>query len=300
MRDFFKNLYRNTWLGKVLLWPYIYFRDHLLPEKTLAKRTFKRRLGYPLNLESPKTFNEKMMWLKLNDRTALHTQCADKYKVREYVAEKLGEEYLIPMVFQSYDAADLRPENFPDHPFIIKTNHDSSGGVIVRDKSEVNWPELRHDFAKKLKTNYFYGSGEWQYKNIRPCIVAENLLKGEDGGVPPDYKLFCFHGKVKYIQLDLDRDTVHKRNMYDTDWNLLEFKYLYENGKHLKKPHKLDEMIRLAEIVAKDFVFVRVDFYNIEDKVYFGEITFHPESGMGKFVPEKWDAELGELLTLPL
>ncbi len=250
-------------------------------------------------MESPKTFNEKIQWLKLTDRTPLHTQCADKYAVRSYVKNKLGEEYLIPLVLQTEDVSDLVPENFPDYPFIIKTNHDSSGGLIVRNKSKINWVKARREFRNKLKNNYYYGLGEWQYKNIKPCLIAEKLLSDVNGNIPPDFKLFCFNGRVKLIQLDLDRETAHKRNMYDTQWNLLDFKYIYEQGPDYPRPTSLDKMISLAEKIARDFIFVRVDFYNIGGKVYFGEITFHPESGAGKFIPEIWDSKLGQLLQLP-
>lgn len=300
MREYLKNLYRNTYWGNKVLKPYIYFRDRILPKEVLAKRIFKRLLGYELNLVDPKTFNDKLQWLKIHERTPLHTQCADKYEVRKYVAEKLGTEYLIPLVFQSYDPNDLVPENFPDFPVIIKCNHDSSGGLFVRDKYKVDWEKARNSFAKRMKINYYHENGEWQYKNIRPCILAEKLLTDEAGNIPADFKLFCFNGKVAFIQLDLDRETSHKRNMYDLDWNLLDFKYIYENGKEYKRPASLEKMVELAEIIAADFSFVRVDFYNIGDRIYFGEITFHPESGFGRFIPDSWDRTFGDLLQLPV
>ncbi len=298
MRDFLKRLYRQTVLGRYMLRPFVYFRDHILPKRISTALKFKRLLGYRMNLAAPKTFNEKLHWLNIHDRRPLHTQCADKYAVRRYVKGKLGPEYLIPLVFHSEDPADLIPEKFPDSPFIIKANHDSSGGVFVREKSRVDWAGLRKKFAKRLRINYYYENGEWQYKNIRPCILAEKLLTDEDGNIPADFKLFCFNGKVIFIQLDLDRESDHKRNMYDTQWNLLEFKYVYQNGRTYPKPVVLDKMVQLAEMIGKDFEFVRVDFYNIGEKIYFGEITFHPESGFGKFIPGSWDRTYGDMLRL--
>lgn len=299
LRDTLKYFYRKTAIGGVLLQPYIYFRDYLLPEKTLAKRKFKRLLGYSLNLDAPKTFNEKLQWLKLHERTPLHTQCADKYRVRAHVEKKIGAEYLIPLVYQTENVEEIIPENFPEHPFIIKTNHDSGGGIFVHDKSEIDWGQVRDTLGKRLKHNYYHGHGEWQYKNIEPCILAENLLSDEQGNIPADYKLHCFNGKLGFIQIDLDRETDHRRNIYDPEWNLLECTYLYKKGATLEKPKVLDKMRELAEILASDFTFARVDFYNIGEKIYFGEITFHPESGTGKFTPQSWDQKFGELMTLP-
>ena len=270
-----------------------------MSKEVRAKKTFRRMLGYELNLDSPQTFNEKMQWLKLNDHTPLHTQCADKFEVRKYVESKIGKDYLIPLFFQSYKASDLIEQNFPEVPFILKANHDSSGGVFISDKSEIDWQKLQKDFAARLKTNYYFESGEWQYKNIKPCIIAEKLLKDEQGNIPVDFKLFCFNGKVEFIQLDLDRETDHKRNLYDREWNLMECVYVYVNGRDYEKPKVLDKMIELAEVIAQDFSFVRVDLYNIGEEIFFGEITFHPESGFGKFFPGSWDKKFGGMLRIP-
>ena len=299
MRAQFKKWYHETFIGRHVFAPFIYIRDRVLPKTWQAKLAFRRVLGYGLNLNNPQTFNEKIQWLKFNERSLLLTQCADKWEVRKYVASKIGEQYLIPVVFQSYNSEDILEENFPDTPFIIKTNHDSSGGIIVRSKQEINWKKLRRTMKKRLRNNYYYVNGEWQYKNIIPCILAEELLTDDNGEIPVDFKFFCFNGKVEFIQLDLDRESGHKRNMYDAEWNLLPFEYAYPNGRHFPKPVLLDEMIDLVNKIAVDFAFVRVDLYNIGGKIYFGEITFHPESGIGKFSPESWDHKFGKLLLLP-
>ncbi|WP_338733812.1 ATP-grasp fold amidoligase family protein [Mangrovimonas cancribranchiae] len=305
-----RYLYHNTWIVKKLVDfiedIHLYLRSILYSDETFLKQNFKKRFGRPLNLEKPKTLNEKIHWLKLHDRTNLHTTCADKYLVRNYVKETVGENYLIPLVFQSYDIKDIKPENFPDIPFIIKANHNSSGGVIVRDKDAINWKKKRKHFKKLLKKNYYNSSKEWQYKNIKPCVIAEKLLVNKLGDIPFDYKLHCFHGKVQVIQVDIDRYSNHKRNMYSTTWKLLPFtwsiwqnnKPLWDNGSHIKKPSTLQEMITVAEELSKPFCYSRIDLYDFEGKVLFGEITFHHGSGLETIYPEAYDLKLGNLIDL--
>jgi len=293
--------FRKTLIGSFLSQTYVFLRNRLLPETILVKQKFKRRLGYEPNLRSPKTFNEKITWLKLNDRTPLHTLCADKLTVRSYVEKKIGSQYLIPLLFKSTNPDEIIPENFSDFPLILKANHDSGGTILIKDKKEADWPYIQNYFRKKLKTNYFYtGKSEWQYKNIKPYIIAEKLLLDDNGNIPFDYKLHCFNGKLKLIQVDIDRHIKHKRNLYDTDWNLLDCKYIYPMGKEVKKPATFEKMKELAEILSNDFIFARIDFYTLKDEVYFGEITFHPDSGAGRFEPIVWDKNFGELLKLPI
>lgn len=286
----------------------LYFKSSLLrrvyqliPLKTRLKHRFKKKLGYRPNFKEPKTLNEKINWLKLYDRSELHPVCADKYLVRAHVAKKIGEEFLIPMVFQSYNPNDLRPENFPDYPFIIKTNHDSSGGFIVTDKNKVHWETLQKDFANRLKFNYDYGKGEWQYRNIKPCILAEKLLYDEEGKIPADYKMHCFNGKLVFSQVDLDRATNHKRNLYDREWNFIPCTWGdHGNGPQVPKPTSYETMVQIAEKLSEDFTYARIDLYSIGKKVYFGEITFYPASGNEAFIPQEYDTKFGEMLTLPV
>ncbi|WP_452226942.1 ATP-grasp fold amidoligase family protein [Lacinutrix cladophorae] len=305
-----KYLYHNTWIGKTVIDSveqiHHYYRSHYLDDATFLKQNFKKRFGRSLDLNNPKTLNEKINWLKLHDRTALHTTCADKFKVRKYVEEAVGSQYLIPLVFQSYHPKDVIASNFPVYPFIMKANHDSSGGIIVRDKAVVNWKKTQKHFKKLLSKNYYYSGKEWQYKNIKPCIIAEKLLVNDADEIPFDYKIHCFHGKVEVIQVDIDRYTNHKRNLYNTDWKLLPFtwslwnkgKILWDNGRDLEKPKNLNEMISVAEKLSKPFCYARIDVYDFEDTVYFGEVTFHHGSGLETIHPEKYDLELGNLLDL--
>ncbi|MBU2938625.1 glycosyl transferase [Lacinutrix sp. C3R15] len=302
MKQLISNIYHNTRLGFAVIQPfknvYEYLRYALIPDKTVIKKEFKTNLGYTPNFENPKTFNEKLQWLKLNDRTPLHTICADKYKVREYVKEKIGEDYLIPLVLETKNVRDIVPENLPDYPFIIKTNHDSSGGIIVRDKSKHNWINVQNTLAKFLNINYYYRYKEWQYKNIERRVVVEKLLMDENGGIPFDYKMHYFNGKLIFTQVDIDRQIDHRRNLYDANWNLLDIQWIYKTGRDVEKPKLYDKMIALGETFAKDFCYIRVDFYHVNDKIYFGELTFHAESGCGAFTPGHYDTDFGELLKL--
>ncbi|MDB9961280.1 glycosyl transferase [Oceanihabitans sp.] len=305
-----KYLYHNTWVGKKMidsvLDVYQYYRTHYIDEEVFLKQDFKKQFGRALDLNNPITLNEKINWLKLNDRTDLHTTCADKFKVRDYVLKALGEDYLIPLVFQSYDTEDIVASNFPEFPFIIKANHDSSGGLIIKDKSKVNWKSTQKHFRKLLKKNYYYSSKEWQYKNIKPCVIGEKLLVNSEGEIPFDYKLHCFNGQVEVIQVDIDRYTNHKRNLYDSKWNPLPFtwslwkdgKPLWDNGRVIEKPSNLNEMISVAEKLSKPFSYTRIDLYDFDKKVYFGEVTFHHGGGTEIIHPEEWDYKLGELVQL--
>ncbi len=271
----------------------------LIPEKRYVRMRHHKLVGTWPNLDAPQTFNEKLCWLKLYDRTALHTTCADKYAVRAHVANKIGEKYLIPLYYHTENPEDIKADNLPDTPCIIKTNHDSGGGIFVHDKKLLNWEDIRAKLGTRLKSSHYYQTKEWQYKNIKPLIIVEQLLMDEDGNIPPDFKFHVCNGKLAFIQLDLDRSTDHKRNIYDSDWKPLDCRYIYENGTEVEKPEKLDEMIGLAETIAADFPFARVDFYFVGGDIYFGEITFHPESGIGRFIPMEWDHKFGKLLQLP-
>lgn len=302
LRDKISDLYRKSDLGYYSLRPfYILYEIGLrfIPDKLIIKRSFKKHMGYDLDLKNPKTLNEKINWLKLYDRSSLHTLVSDKYKVRSYVEEKIGKQYLIPLLYHTKNPNDIKPENLPDSNFIIKTNHDSSGGVIVRDKASIDWVKVKKRFKRLLKENHFYSTREWQYKNIEPRIVVEKLLTYKDGSIPEDYKCHCFNGEFAFMMIDFDRHTNKRtRNLYDKDWNLIPCNWGRPFGKTIEKPSNFDEMKMLAETLAKDFTYVRVDFYLVEGKIYFGEITFHHASGFQKFHNPHCDEKFGSMLDL--
>ena len=297
---------------RFLFWRYVdlknFYKYHLIPEKRYISNKFKKSFGYPLNLKQPKTLNEKIQWLKLNDRTKLHTSYADKYEARKFIKEKIGEEYLVPLIFETKDIKQLIPSNLPDFPVIIKTNHDSSGGLIIKEKEKNNWKEIQKRFKKQLKKNYYYQSKEWQYKNIKPRVIVEKLLIDDEGNMPFDYKVHCFNGRTTTIQVDIDRFGFHQRNWYSIAWQREPFYWSALKGGRktdpadwdIKKPICLDKMLELSELLAKDFIYVRVDWYIFKRKLYFGELTFHHDSGYQPILPKNWDLKLGQMLKLPV
>lgn len=303
MKKQLKYLYENTPL-KYPMYPIKYlfdiYRFRLLPEKYVIKSRFKKRFGAYPDLIKPKTLNEKIQWLKLHDRTPLHTICADKYKVRNYVKEKIGEEYLVPLVFETKNVRDVCGKNMPDYPVIIKTNHDSSGGIIIRVRDEHDWAIIQKKLRNLLNRNYYYYDKEWQYKNIERRVIVEKLLIAEDGGIPFDYKIHCFNGKPNFIQVDMDRFIKHTRNLYTIQWEKIEVQLQYPTGSDIAQPLKLEKMLILASKLAKEFYYARIDFYAINEGIYFGEITFHPGGGYEKFTPMEYDLKFGNELKLPI
>ncbi|MCT7621499.1 ATP-grasp fold amidoligase family protein [Aliarcobacter butzleri] len=275
-----------------------YIRYKLIPDEKYIKYKFKKRFGYDLPVKNPISINEKIQWLKLNDRTPLHTKCADKYLVREYIAEKIGKEYLVPLVFETTNIKFICKENLPDYPVVIKVNH-SRGVFLIKDKNNINFKKIQKKLKQELSNNFYYRTREWQYKNIKPRIIIEKMLIDNDNGTLPfDYKFWCMNGIVQMVQVDSGEYGKHVITFFDKFWNLLPFKKNYPVEKNLKKPELFEKMVNISEKLSKEFSFVRVDLYTINNKIYFGELTFHPESGFGKFYPEKADIELGNKLRL--
>ncbi len=268
-----------------------------LPE--LLKKWYKKRTGRELNLENPKSFNEKIQWLKLYDNSPLKTKLADKYLVREWIKENLGEEYLIPLlgVYDSFDEIDF--DKLPDK-FVLKANHGCAWNIIVKDKQKFDKKKAKKKFDKWMKRNYALKAGfEMQYKDIPPKIVAEAFIQDSKGELN-DYKVLCFNGEPKFIWIDQGRFSNRTENIYDTEWNLQPFLLTYENSKEeVPPPKNLETMIEFARKLSKDFALVRVDFYNVDGKIYFGEMTFTSASGVDVFKPAEYDLKLGEMLELP-
>lgn len=275
--------------------------DKYLSQKQYLEKKFKKYFKYPLDLENPKTLNEKISWLKLHDRNPLMGPAADKYAVREYIKNKLGEKYLVPLLYTTLNPKDIKPENLPDVPCIIKVNHNSSGGIIVRDKysPDVDYTYIKNTLRWNMSENYYWNGREPQYRNIIPRIIVEKLLMDDEGNIPFDYKFHFFNGKLAFAQVDSDRLTNHKRNLYSADWENLPCSWEYEKGKFIDKPVSFNEMKELGTILAQDFTYVRVDFYALGDKVFFGELTFHSDGGIGPFTPHEYDLKFGDMLVLP-
>ena len=273
----------------------------ILPDKLYIKFKYFCKMGKKLNLKNPKTFNEKLQWLKLYDRRPIYTLMADKSAVREIVKEKIGEEYLPELlgIYKSFDEIDF--SLFPQK-FVLKCTHDSGGLVVCKDKSEFSPENARNKIEKSLKTNYFWHSREWPYKNIEPKIIAEKFMEEKriksDSLVP--YKVFCFDGVPKIIQVIKNDKTDNELiDYYDTEWNLLSLKQNYPNSpEKIKKSDKLEEMLELSAKLSKGIPFLRVDWYIPEDKLVFSEFTFFSDGGFAKFEPEVWDKTLGDYIKL--
>lgn len=276
-------------------------KSRLVPDSIYLKAYFRNIFGRKLNLNKPKTFNEKLQWLKLHDRKPIYTVLADKYEVKKYVAHIIGEDYIIPTlgVYSSFDEIDF---NKLPNQFVLKCTHDSAGIVIVRDKAHFNKEQARKKIQTALKRNFYYGGREWPYKEIPPRIIVEKYLEDKRTSELRDYKFFCFNGAVKCFKIDLDRFSDHRANYYDTNNNLMkigEACYPPDIERLIEIPHEIELMKRLAEKLTSGFPFLRADFYDVDSNVYFGELTFYPDSGFGLFTDEKFDFELGSWLKLP-
>ena len=271
-----------------------------LSDEDFLRRKFKENTGKELDLEHPQTFNEKLQWLKLYDHNPLYTQLVDKYRVRQYVAEKIGEEYLNDLygVYEHFDDIDFNA--LPDQ-FVLKCNHDCGSIVICKDKQSFDFAAAKSKLEKALKRNYFYFGREWPYKNVKPLIVAEKYLENLNDRDLKDYKFFCFSGIPECLFIATDRATKDMRlDFYDMNFCHLPFERSYPNAaKKIEKPESFDEMKELAAKLSEGIPFVRVDFYEINEKPLFGEMTFYPGGGTDVFRPEKWDYIYGEMLRLP-
>lgn len=268
---------------------------HLFGPKKLIMNYYKQRFGHEYDFENPKTFMEKINTRKASQDKLL-TTCADKIKVRDYVADKIGDKYLIPQYFTAKRLTSKLYDEMPNE-CIIKTASGSSTLEIVRDKSKLNKKEFIKTIRKYQKVKFHYIWGEMFYKNIKNNVICEKLLLTKDNKIPTDIKVHCFRngGNTKfYIQLDFDRFGDHRRNYYDKNFKLLKIKEQCENYKDkVKKPKNWDKILKLAKKLSEDFEYVRVDFYDMEDQVYFGELTFAHNAGLTEFHPEIWNKKFG-------
>lgn len=283
-----------------------YIKYDRLDDATYLKLMFERKQGYKLDLDNPKTLNEKIQWLKIHDRKPLYTICADKYAIRDYISEKFGDKYLIPLVMHTSDVKQLNANNLPDYPFIIKANHDSGNYKIIRDKNNVDWAKQQLICKSWLLNNYFPIDREWQYKNIKPQIVVEKLLIQKDGKIPNDYKLHIINGKVEFTYVSYDREGLNKRYIYNREWMPLDFTWANKSkdiskikGPEIPPPDSLQEMYEIAEKIALDYPkYIRVDFYDVDGKLYLGEITQHHAGGFDQIKPFEFDLKYGEMINI--
>lgn len=277
-----------------------YFK--FIKDKAFIKLKYKLTMGEKLNLNNPQTFNEKLQWLKLYDRKKEYTMMVDKYAVRKYIKETIGEEYLIPLlgVYDKFDEIDF--SKLPNQ-FVIKCNHDSGGLVICKDKNKLDIDFARKKINKSLKRNYYYSGREWPYKDIKPKIIIEKYIEDEKRHELVDYKLYAFNGNCDYVMACFDRFNGETKFIYyDKDWNMKK-EYSkdgikYGNKINLDKPTKLNVMFNFAKKLSKGIPFVRVDFYEVNGNLYFGELTFYPSSGFDNTRPKTIQEYLNKKLKI--
>ena len=271
----------------------------LMDDVVYLKKRFVQRMGYELNLDCPRTFNEKLQWLKLFDRKPIYTDMVDKAAVKKIVADRIGEQYTIQTlgVYDSFDQIDFSvlPESF-----VLKCTHDSGSIVICKNIQEFDKKAAENKLEEALKKNYFWPDREWPYKDVPRKIIAESFLESKSD-VLEVYKIFNFWGSPELIQVIQDDKTDHETiDYFDVNWSLLNLHQNFPNSEnHLSKPKQLEKMLQLARALSKDIPFIRTDFYLANDHIYFSEFTFFTDSGCEAFHPSEWDEKLGELLVLP-
>ena len=265
----------------------------------LLKIFYKKHTGRELNLEHPKDFNEKIQWLKLYDSTPVKTQLADKYLARDWIEKRIGKGYVVPLLGVWDSFSDIDFNKLPNR-FALKCTHGSGWNLIVTDKNEIDTEKEKKKFDRWMEINYAFRFGlELHYKNIVPRIIAEEYLESSKGII--DYRFFCFNGNPTQVWVDIYSGTPkHLRSIYDMDWNKIQMRCTWPDGGALleNKPVNFEEMNRISKILSKDFMFVRVDFFEINQKLYVGELTFTPMSGIGRFIPREWDRKLGDMLRI--
>ncbi len=278
----------------------LYYK-HFISDVGLIKKRFKESVGREVELNNPIRFTDKQQWLKLNWYDPLAVKCADKYAVREFIKERIGQKYLNDLygIYESVNDIDI--DKLPN-AFVLKGTHGSGFNIICKDKTQMNWHEEFKKIKRWLKKNYYWQNREWVYKNIKPRIVCEKYLTEENYyNSLTDYKIYCFNGIPKYCQVIRGRGVNETIDFYDTEWGHMPFtglRPLTMSDKNYTKPKKYEKMLDLAKRLSENFPFVRVDFYYIKDKIYFGELTFFPLSGIGRFEPPEWDLIVGNLLQL--
>ena len=281
----------------------IMYIGRIIPDKLFINIKFFKNFGRFVDFKNPQTYSEKLQWIKLYDRNPFYTKIVDKYLVKEYVEKLIGEQYVIPLLgkWNSFDEIDF--DALPNQ-FVLKTNHDCGGVVICKDKANFDYLSAKKKLERHLKTNYYWEHREWPYKDVVPCIFAEKYMVDESGYELKDYKWFCFDGEPKALFIAKDRENPNeetKFDFYDTDFNHLPIKNGHPNADTLiEKPRGFDKMKELSRILSKGIPHVRVDFYDINGHIYFGELTLFHWSGFVKFEPNEWDNSFGSWIKLPI
>lgn len=262
---------------------------------------YRRYMGKRLKLDNPQTFNEKLQWLKLHDKNPIYKELADKYEVRRYIKDNIGDKYLVPII-GIYDSVDDIPFAELPKEYVLKCTHDSGTVVIKSSNNIITIDQIKKLLNKGMKRNYYYAHREWCYKQIKPRIICENLINTCNKLPPRDYKIFCFHGEPKFFFVASDRGRGTKFDFFDMEWNKYPVMQHYPNSEYvITRPAKWAEMVSCARALSKDFPHVRVDFYlDAEDNIFVGELTFCHFAGIERFEPDYYDLFFGQYLSLPL
>ncbi len=270
-----------------------------VPDEAFLKVQYYLKLGRRLNLKNPRLYNEKLQWIKLYDRDERYRTFVDKIAVRDYVKEVAGAQYLIPEIARYDREEDIAWDRLPGK-YVLKCTHGSSANIIQDGrKDEGAIARERAKIAGWMKGDWFYLSREWPYKGIAPRVLIERFLEGKNGGVPYDYKFLCFDGEPKYIIVDVDRYTNHTRNFYDTNWVRQDMFNRHPGyAGEVKRPERLDEMLAVARKLSKGIRHIRIDLYEVEGVVYFGEMTFFHGFGMEVFRPRAFEEHMGDLIPI--
>jgi len=269
-----------------------------LSDEKYLRLLFRLRMGRKLDLDNPKTFCEKLQWLKIHGREEIYTTMADKYLAKQFIAEKIGEKYVVPLlnVWDRFDDIDF--DSLPDK-FVLKCNHDSGSAIICRDKTKLDKENARKILEKSLRTDYFILKREWPYKNIKRKIIAEAYLEDEPGANLFDYKFFCLNGIPRIMYVIEGASDNPTEAFFDMDQNYLDLEMEDPRPEIPPKlPNSFDEMKRLAAKLSEGVPFLRVDFFCVKGRLYVGELTFFHESGFGEIKPKEWDMKLGDMLDI--
>ncbi|MBP7002527.1 ATP-grasp fold amidoligase family protein [Amaricoccus sp.] len=275
-------------------------KRYLYPDYLMARRQYRQRNGFYPDLLSPRDLSEKVLWLKLHDRSRLHTLCADKILVRDYVAARAGSEFLVPTLLVTYDPSEVTAQAIRQDRFVVKTNHDQGGVFICRDRESFDWEDMRAKIRKRAKTNKYYEFRERQYKDIRPGILVERFLEGERGQDVLEIKINCFHGEPRFVQAIVGRFSERRHANLDPDWRRMSFHGRSPEIEHdLPRPRALERMLAAAARLSEPFLFCRVDFLlDTSGRPWFSEITFHPAAGLVRYNPPEMERALGDMIDL--
>ena len=272
-----------------------------IPDKLYITALYRFRMKKSMNWKNPQSFTQKIQWLKVYNRNPVYTRIVDKYEMKGFVEERLGKGYTVPTIGLWNSVDEINTDRLPNK-FVLKCTHDSGSNIICLNKDELQWDEVKRKLNDCMNNNHFYLSREWPYKNVKPRIIAEQLLEEKKGESLKEYKLFCFNGEVKMTLVCKGiAHTNDRTNDYcDIDLNRLPFTCLFPNSEgKIEKPERYDELLRCASRLSEGIPFVRVDAYMIKGEIYFGELTLFHNSGLRRYNPDEWDYKIGEWLLLP-